>query len=180
MKRKLLVLLAIVALLTSVGCATGIDSYPAWHGVPNLDRVDENVYRGAQPTEIGMQALSEMGVKTIINLRQTNDVVPWEVQLANSHNIFYTNVPMSGLNRPTDEQIQRVLSIIETAEKPVFIHCKHGKDRTGTIVACYRIKTRNWSSAQAQQEADEHGMSIRETEMKEYIRDFGQTRNARR
>src|SRR5258708_39762971 len=105
-----------------------------------------------------MGTLSELGIKTIINLRQTNDVAAWEIPEAAARHMSYTNVPMSGSSRPTDEQVLRVLSIIDAAEKPVFIHCKHGRDRTVTIIACYRVKTRNWTSAQAQNEAEAHGV----------------------
>jgi len=54
--------------------------------------------------------------------------------------IMYANVPMSGVSQPTDQQVMQVLTLLETVPGPVFIHCLHGADRTGTIIACYRIK----------------------------------------
>ena len=80
---------------------------------------------------------------------------------------------MPDLNRPSHEQVARVLAIInDPANHPVFIHCKRGSDRTGTIVACYRISKENWTDEQAIDEAKRHGMSWIQFSMKDYISDF--------
>jgi protein tyrosine/serine phosphatase len=102
----------------------------------------------------------------------TNDVWLAEEGEACAYGMIYTNVPMRGLGRPTDEQVAKVLSIIETFPSPVFIHCKHGCDRTGTIIACYRIKHDQWTSKQALSEASQYGMSRWEVGMKNYVGDF--------
>jgi len=116
--------------------------------------------------------LRQQGVRTIINLRMTNDVWSAEEEKARDVGIAYTNVPMSGIGRPTDEQVAKVLSIIETGTNPVFVHCQHGADRTGTIIACYRIRHDKWPSKQALQEAKEYGMSPLEIGMKRYVAEF--------
>ena len=54
----------------------------------------------------------------------------------------------------------------------MFIHCLHGCDRTGTIIACYRIQHDGWTSEQALREADQYGMSQWEVGMRNYIKDF--------
>ena len=40
-----------------------------------------------------------------------------------------------------------------TDNKPSYIHCLHGKDRTGTAAALYRIKHDNWDVDKALEEA---------------------------
>jgi len=55
---------------------------------------------------------------------------------------------------------KKALAIIESLPHPVFIHCQHGCDRTGTIIACYRIRHEQWSGKQALQEARHYGISM--------------------
>ena len=73
--------------------------------------------------------------------------------------ILYTNIPLKGLGRPTDAQVAQVLAVIEASSGPVFVHCEYGCDRTGTVIACYRIRHDQLTGATAQAEADRYGMS---------------------
>jgi protein tyrosine/serine phosphatase len=151
---------------------------PASCGIINFGRVDERVYRGAQPDEIGMASLKQLGVKSIINLRMGNDVINAELEQAHNCSILYTNVPLAGIGRPSEEQIHQVLSLIETLPSPVFIHCQHGCDRTGTVIACYRIRHDGWSSEAALQEAKRYGLSFFERGMRGYVIDFAKSHKA--
>ena len=82
-------------------------------------------------------------------------------------------MPLKGLGRPTEKQLAHVLEIIESAPGPVFVHCEHGCDRTGTVIACYRIHHDLWTAAAAQKEADVYGMSKLERGMRSFVADFG-------
>ena len=163
-------------LLFITGCATGPRGLPPSAGINNFDRVNDGLYRGAQPDSPGMEGLKRRGIKAIINLRMTGDVSVAEEVEARDFGMTYTNVPMRGLGRPTDEQVTKALLIIETFPAPVFIHCKYGCDRTGTIIACYRIQHDGWTSKAALSEARQHGMSFWEFEMRNYVREFAKSR----
>ena len=165
-------LLFILSLCLVAGCSTVPRGFPPIEGVGNLDRIDLFFYRGAQPTGLGIQSLKNMGVRTIVNLRMANDVWLGEKTETQLNGMIYTNVPMNGLSRPTDDQVNEVLRIIETFPRSVFIHCEHGCDRTGTIVACFRIKHDGWTSEQALREASQYGMSKWEFGMRDYVEDF--------
>jgi protein tyrosine/serine phosphatase len=89
-----------------------------------------------------------------------------------AHGIAYTNIPMQGSGWPSDAQVRKVLALIQTSTTPVFVHCHRGCDRTGTIVACYRIENDHWSSADALREAKHFGISWRRWGMKRYIKEF--------
>jgi protein tyrosine/serine phosphatase len=52
------------------------------------------------------------------------------------------------------------------------VHCWRGKDRTGTIIACYRIQHDGWSSRQALKEAEQRGLSHAEFGMRSFILKF--------
>jgi protein-tyrosine phosphatase len=98
-----------------------------------------------------------------------------EESTAQENGLLYTNLPLRGLGRPADEQVKAVLALIETLPGPVFIHCEHGCDRTGTIVACYRIKHDQWTSTAALDEAKKFGMSKLERGMRRYVLDFAKS-----
>jgi protein tyrosine/serine phosphatase len=84
----------------------------------------------------------------------------------------YVAAPMRGLSAPTDAQVARVLELIENGPAPVFVHCEHGADRTGTIVACYRMKTDGWSAERALVEAKTYGFSVFQIGMRHYVRNY--------
>ena len=154
----------------SVGAA---QSEPQYEDLPNFHQVNEQLYRGAQPKRGGIQRLAQLGVKTIVNLRRDDKRSQKEEQEARAAGLRYFNLPVKRLGRPTDVQMERVLSIINAPEnQPVFVHCKRGADRTGTIIAIYRIEHDGWTSERAKAEANRYGMGWWERGKKNYVRDY--------
>ena len=79
----------------------------------------------------------------------------------------------SSLGRPTDEQVERALAVIDARENwPVFVHCQRGADRTGVIIAVYRILRDKWTAEQAIDEAKRFGMAGLQFRKKDYISDY--------
>jgi tyrosine-protein phosphatase SIW14 len=148
--------------------------------LPNFHQVNQGLYRGAQPREGGFQQLATRGIKTILNLRAADERERAEEIAARAAGLRYFNIPMEGLDRPTDEQIARALEIInDTANQPIFVHCKHGADRTGTVIAIYRMTHDGWSTEDALREAKRYGLSLFQFGMKDYIKDYGRDHGAR-
>lgn len=160
----------ILASLTSVGLSQQpVDNKK----LPNFHEVNSKLYRGAQPATGGVQQLAGLGIKTIVNLRGRGEGVRKEEAEARVAGLRYFSVPFDRTGRPDDAEINQVLSIIDAAEnQPVFVHCKQGVDRTGTVIAIYRITHDDWSSEQAKAEANRYGMHPWERGMKNYIRDY--------
>lgn len=146
---------------------------PAQQGIRNFGQVNQSLYRGAQPNEAGILSLKRLGVKTIVNLRMTDDTGRQEASLAQANGIVYTNVPIKSTGRPKEDQIATALVIIQNSPGPVFVHCQYGCDRTGTIIACYRIQHDGWSNKAALVEARHYGLSWFERGMRSYVLDFG-------
>jgi tyrosine-protein phosphatase SIW14 len=145
--------------------------------LPNFHCVNENLYRGGQPKTGGLEKLAELGIKTIINLRGDSDDTRAEGREALRLGMRYFNIPMSTAGRPTDEQIERVLEIIEEQEKaPVFVHCRRGSDRTGAIVAIYRIEKNGWTAERAIEEANRYGLGFIQFRKRDYIKDYFEQR----
>jgi len=162
-------------LLFAVGvCAQALaQNEPQQKDLPNFHRVNDQLYRGAQPTEAGLKRLVQQGVKTVLNLRDDDDHARVEGTAVIAAGLHYFNLPLSNFSKPNDEQIAQVLSIINAPEnQPVFVHCKRGADRTGTIIAIYRIEHDGWTGDQAKQEAEHFGLGFWQVRMKDYISDY--------
>src|SRR5262245_12510438 len=146
---------------------------PRYDGLPNFHRVNEHLFRGGQPKRDGLKKLSELGIKTILNLRGESEETNGEEAEAKKLGMHYFNLPMSNLGRPTDEQVSRALAILDDPENgPVFVHCKLGADRTGAIIAVYRIKHDGWTAEQAMEEANRCGMGRIQFRKRGYISDY--------
>jgi tyrosine-protein phosphatase SIW14 len=174
--------LSMIAASLALLAVTGAGSQVSQEKVlPNFHQVNEHLYRGAQPRSGGMQRLAAQGIKTIVNLRAEDEGTRAEEKDARAAGLRYFNVPMQGLSRPKDEQVERVLAIINDSQNwPVFVHCNHGKDRTGTIIACYRISHDGWTAEKAKAEAKHYGMSWVQFGMKDYIEDYYDKHRAER
>lgn len=141
--------------------------------LPNLYKVNDHLYRGGQPTEAGIQELKRMGVKTIINLRDADDRERKEEGWAKAAGIHFINVPESNWFKPKNENIDAIIKLIDTSEnQPVFVHCKRGSDRTGTVIAVYRITHDGWTDKQANEEAKKFGFGWWQVWMKDFINDY--------
>jgi len=150
---------------------------PVTEGILNFGKVSERLYRGAQPDGEGLEHLKKLGVKLIINLREPGDDWKDEAAAASACGILYTNFPMNGFSRPKDEQVRQILGLLESFSGPVFVHCQHGCDRTGTIVACYRIQHDRWSVELAMREAERYGISRFEYLLRRYVHEFARAVN---
>jgi protein tyrosine/serine phosphatase len=170
---KRTIAVALILLLSTILDLAHGRGLPAQEGIRNFGQIGDSLYRGGQPDEPGILSLKRLGVKTIVDLRMTTDTWKQEASLALAHGILYTNVPLKGTGRPKEDQIATALSIIQNSPGPVFVHCRYGCDRTGTIIACYRIRHDGWSNTAALAEARRYGLSWFERGMRSYILDFG-------
>ena len=142
-------------------------------GIKNFDQVDAHVYRGGQPTDEGLQYLAKLGVKTIVDLRETGDRSNAEERVVTGAGMKYVNVPMTGLTPPTDAEITGILAMLEdNTTGPVFVHCLRGADRTGAVIAAYHIDHDKWDNARALNDAKAHSMSFFQFPRQNYIKNF--------
>jgi len=143
-------------------------------GVPNFQKVNDGVCRGAQPSELGFKNLAGLGIKTVLDLRLIGEHSEAdEERVVKANAMRYVSVPMKGMHTPTNEQVSQVLAILEdVAAGPVFVHCRRGADRTGAVIACYRIRHEHWENEKALGEARSYGMSWFERALQQYVLRF--------
>lgn len=130
---------------------------PAVVGVPNFYRVNDQIYRSAQPDATGFLALTQMGVASVLSLRQTLSDAP----LAKSTDLALFRVPMKS-RYVAEKNGARVVQAMRDLHAgmqrgPVLVHCHHGADRTGLICALWRILYQGWSRQSAIDELIEGG-----------------------
>lgn len=142
-------------------------------GLHNFHKVNDHIYRGAQPSDGGFAELAKLGIKTIIDLRESGGRSETEKKLVEAAGMHYVSFPLAGYAAPPMEVVSKVLALFDdSAAGPVFVHCRRGADRTGTMLAVYRIVHDHWENAKALAEAKLFGMSWTERAMQAYILHF--------
>jgi protein tyrosine/serine phosphatase len=80
---------------------------------------------------------------------------------------------MHGLSTPESDKVAAVQALFNDADSgPVFVHCKRGADRTGMVIAVYRISHDGWDNKKALSEAKSNGMSFFERAIQHYVMDY--------
>ena len=122
---------------------------PAVLGLPNFCRVNDQIYRSAQPDATGFHALQQMGVASVLSLRQTLS----DALLAKGADLGLFRVSMKSryvAEKNGARVVQAVRDLRAGMQRgPVLVHCHHGADRTGLICALWRVLYQGWSRQSA-------------------------------
>ncbi len=126
------------------------------HGVPNLHKVSDRLYRSAQPTAEGMRNLKALGIKTIVNLRSFHS----DRDEIGQTGLGYEHIYMKAWH-PEEDEVVRFLTIVTDPKRtPVLVHCQHGADRTGTMCAVSRLAVQGWTKEEALKEMTQGGFGF--------------------
>ena len=145
--------------------------------IKNFGQMDANYYRGGQPKQDQYQSLKELGVTTIIDLR--NDPEDFEKPTAERLGMKYINIPMDDAEYPSDATIAMFLKEInDPANGVMYVHCKGGKHRAGVTGAVYRMNKYGWNYDQAFAEMEKFnfdtswGRKVMKTFVQDYAKKF--------
>lgn len=123
-------------------------------GIENGYKVDDSVWRGAQPADSAWPLLAAAGVKLVVDLNSTGDAIQQQAKLAQLAGIqHFFPASWSGILPPSQERVDSAIQIIRSYPGPAFIHCLHGSDRTGTLCAIWRMFHDRWDFDDAMAEA---------------------------
>ncbi|MBX9685809.1 MAG: tyrosine-protein phosphatase [Candidatus Obscuribacterales bacterium] len=143
----------------------------------NFRVVSPTVLRGSQPDEDSLAALKQLGVKLIVNLRHhskapgaapassfffrrhgDDDEIDEEAEIAERIGLRFVNISLDGVNAPSFADIDRFVQLFSESENlPMYVHCLHGRERTGFMLAAYRVKIEGWTVDAAYKEMLQEG-----------------------
>jgi rhodanese/phosphatase family protein len=124
-------------------------------GVGNFGEVTPKLYRGGQPRPIGFEALAKMGVAIVVDLRLSGRGK--ERKEVNKLGMQFVEIPWHCLY-PKDDIFVRFLTLLrDNPGKKVFVHCRYGDDRTGMMIAAYRMAVEGWTPEEARIEMEKFG-----------------------
>jgi protein tyrosine/serine phosphatase len=168
-----------MALVGGVGVGRAQSQPKEVSGVPNFGRVSDALLRGAQPTEAGFAALKAIGVGMIVNFRDDAESAGEQRQVE-SLGMKYVSIPWSGRDNPSNKQVAQFLDLVRSnPQAKIFVHCRAGADRTGTMVAAYRIAMEHVTVANALKEMHSfHYHHFFLPQLERYIDSFPQTLTA--
>lgn len=126
--------------------------------INNFGVVSSMVYRGGQPDEEGVRSLAKLGVVSILKLN--SEEAEQEAKWCASEAIELVNEPIPTLINSLENvrSIAAMIDAFDKRESPMYLHCEHGRDRTGLIVAAYRIIHRGWTFEEAEEERKLYGV----------------------
>jgi protein tyrosine phosphatase (PTP) superfamily phosphohydrolase (DUF442 family) len=128
-------------------------------GLPNLHQVSSVLYRGARPTREGVAELARMGVKTIIDFQTSLDRPSAEDDVSGT-GIQLVHIGFHAWHPEDDDVVRFLRAATDESKQPLFVHCRHGSDRTGMMCAIYRIVVEGWTKDQAISEMTDGGFGF--------------------
>ena len=146
----------------------------------NFKKVRSGLYRGGHPDAAGIAYLKKIGVKTIVDLEIGDfiEATPWsisdELDAASAAGITVLRYPMSAfepaLSRRFDDAMSSILAVLaDKSRAPIYVHCKHGQDRTGLVVGLERVELEGWTPAKAHAEMVTIGFHTAFVGLEEYF-----------
>lgn len=172
MTKYLTLCVAVVVFSVSSFAQTAPASFPNID-IRNFGQMDERYYRGAQPEPDDYQALKDLGVTTVVDLR--NDPTDYEKQIVEDLGMRYVNLQMSGWKYAKDTQVDEFLKLMnDPATGVVYVHCKAGRHRTGLTGAVYRLEKYGWDYDKAYKEMKNYDYSSWPVHfnIKSYVQDY--------
>jgi protein tyrosine phosphatase (PTP) superfamily phosphohydrolase (DUF442 family) len=125
--------------------------------IPDFGEVTPTLYRGGQPKEHGFEALAKMGFQIVVDLRGDRDSEREEVTRLGMQ---YVSAAWQ-CSFPKDSIFVDFITLIRTNPgKKIFVHCRVGDDRTGMMVAAYRMAEQGWGAERAKKEMTTFGFSF--------------------
>jgi protein tyrosine/serine phosphatase len=142
-------------------------------GVGNFGRVAGNLYRGAQPSAEGFAELKKLGVGIVVNFRDEQSEQTKEQRAAEALGMRYVGIGWNARNEPTDAQVAEFLHLVRAnPQSKIFVHCHWGADRTGVMVATYRIAEERWTAEHAVAEMKAFHLHFWLPHLKHYVAEF--------
>jgi tyrosine-protein phosphatase SIW14 len=157
--RKIAVLCPVLAGVCAISACANAPQIPSSNdpaqrltldGVENFARIDGVLYRGAQPEDYAYNELRNVGITIVVDFRHDPAEIAGERRAVEANGMQFVSLPWTSRPGPIRDQVVAFLNLIrENSGKKIFVHCARGADRTGLMVALYRITFDHWSANEA-------------------------------
>jgi protein tyrosine phosphatase (PTP) superfamily phosphohydrolase (DUF442 family) len=134
-------------------------------GAANLAQVGPALWRSAQPTAEGFKNLKAMGIRTVVSLRRISS----DRAAMAGNGLRYVHIHFAPWHAENEDVVTFLKVVSDPQNQPVLVHCQHGADRTGTMVAIYRAFAQDWALTEAMQELPRFGFHTIWSNLKRYL-----------
>jgi len=143
-------------------------------GIPNAGSITAKLFRGAQPNSSAYAGLQKLGMNIVVDFRGEGGEVSAEKKSVEELGMKFVNLPWNGAGLPSRDELLTFFTLLrENPDQKIFLHCQYGADRTGVMIALYRIAVDHWSPEQAISEMKEfHYHSFMLPHLAKYVRAF--------
>lgn len=146
---------------------------PEVRGIANFAEIEPGLARGARPTDEGLLELKARGYRTVISFIHFSGEREKLARLG----IELLELPMHaglfGATPPTPEQIDTFLDVVsDSTKRPVFFHCRRGRDRTGAMAAIYRLERSGWRKSEALEEMRAFGFHSYYRKLRRFVETY--------
>jgi protein tyrosine/serine phosphatase len=166
-------LLALVTILSLAAVSAAQQNSTKNVSIKNFGQMDDRFYRGAQPKENEFKELAQLGIRTIIDLR--DDPESYEKPMVESLGMTYVHIPMIAKKYPTQEALDLFFKTVNDPNTGKFyVHCAGGRHRTGVMGAVYRFRFYNWDFEQVYKEMKQYDFYTRwgHGAFKDFVEDY--------
>ena len=167
------VLFTLITILSLTAASSAQQTSSSTIKIKNFGQMDERFYRGAQPKEKDYKDLAQLGINTIIDLRE--DPEAYEKPMVESLGMTYVHIPMIAKKYPTPEATELFLKTVnDPATGKFFVHCAGGRHRTGAMGAVYRFQFYKWDFEQVYKEMKQYDFYTRwgHGAFKDFVQDY--------
>lgn len=129
-------------------------------------KISDSLYSGSQPDANGFAELKNIGIKTIVNLRDNYS----DVEMLKGLGLKYINIPVDPWKIEERDVVTFLKVVTDPDNQPVYVHCQHGLDKTGTMTAIYRMYALNWTDEKAAKQLPKYGFQKLWENLKVYLK----------
>jgi len=148
-KYFLVVLLAITLLI--------LTHYTYYYTTGNFHVVTKGeAYRSGQLNKDRLIAcIKKYKLKSILNLRGKEQGALWyddELKICSDFDIQHYDVALSATREISEENIEYMVNVFQSAPRPILIHCLAGADRSGFAAALWKVVVDKETEKEAQKQ----------------------------
>ncbi|MEZ4750453.1 MAG: tyrosine-protein phosphatase [Bdellovibrionota bacterium] len=137
--------------------------------IPNFSQVTQDLYRGGRPQRQDFDWLRSQGIRTVVSL-EIQSTVASEAKAVKKAGMQFLSLPMSVYKAPSDREMNTILDWLSDPKlQPVFVHCRHGEDRSGLVIGVFRVEEMDWEAKKAHKEMLQKGFHTQYQALEDYF-----------